>query len=92
MSRVSLLPVSANFLRTYTSLFAYYGTGFPSPRPADHLQRNLTHKCLLQVVLLCKVRSLCISQENQGGFEQMLELSINYRISCWQTVLLLVPY
>ena len=78
MSRVSLLPISANFLRTYTSLFAYYGTGFPSPRPADHLQRNLTHKRLLPVELLCKARSLCIIQENQGGFEQMLELSINY--------------
>ena len=74
-------------LPTCLLLYGY----FLSPKLADHLQMQLTHKDLLYVAL-CKMMNLCISQENQRDFEQMLELSINYQMSCWQTVLLLVPY
>ena len=64
----SVLPV----LPAYTSAITQHFMGISLlVRPVDQTTKTAGSEALLQVVL-CKVRSWCISQENQVGHKQIL--------------------
>lgn len=87
MPQVTVPPVNANYFQTslsvhlsaYTFALAHYNLSisqYKTSRPTTKVT-NAQGPCLSDTV---KDMSQCISQKNQVGFEQMLELLMNLLI------------
>ena len=57
-----------------------------SVRPVNQQQKAAGSEVLLEVVL-CNVRSRCISQEIQAGFEQIHRESANVKVCQYQVMM-----